>query len=180
MTRAEMDQQLGRLVVLKGMPGETDDYFGALQDIPADLFTGAVNHALKTRTWFPVPAELRADCDAVVTRVRVLEPVVPHVDDLPVGRSVEILNPFGGPPIHLIVTRDWHRDCETCADTGWSSRWCGDGAPEDSTRLHCERRFEHGPHEWVERCHCVEWNPTIKRRKEAMLKYAQAPEKVNA
>jgi hypothetical protein len=179
VTRAEMDAQLGRLIVLKGMPGDTDDYFGALSDIPEEVFTGAISHALKTRTWFPVPAELRADCDAVTSRVRssvLAFAPAPVVEELPAGRMVEIKNPFGGPSIRLTVTRDWKHDCAECADTGWASRWCAEKLPKQEYSI-CGRRFDHAPHEYVERCHCIEWNPTIRRRKEAQMKFATEPAK---
>jgi hypothetical protein len=176
VTRAEMDLQLGRLVVLKGMPGDTDDYFGALQDIAADVFAGAVDHALKTRTWFPVPAELRADADAARQRAVVPAAPAPVVEDLAEGFWVEIMNPFGGKSIRLLVTRDWKRDCEACSDTGWASHWCAVKLPKQDYAV-CGRRFEHPAHEYVEKCACIEWNPTIRRRKEAAMKYAHAPER---
>jgi len=166
MTREFMDQQLGRLVVLRGMPGDTDAHWDALQDIPEDVFRAGVAHALRSRTWFPVPAELRLDCD--VARTRTQEPVYPQVEELPDAKVVEIPNPFGGEPLRIRVTREWRHDCETCGDTGWSSRQCPD--------THCGRRFDHGPHEFVEQCACLEWNPTIRRRKEAHVKYHTKPE----
>jgi hypothetical protein len=176
VTRAEMDLQLGRLVVLKGMRGDTDDYFGALSDIAADVFTGAVDHALKTRTWFPVPAELRADADVARQRAVVPAAPAPVVEDVPDGFWVEIANSFGGKSIRLLVTRDWKRDCEACSDTGWASHWCAVKLPKQDYAV-CGRRFEHPAHEYVEKCACIEWNPTIRRRKEAAMKYAHAPER---
>jgi hypothetical protein len=177
MTREVMDAQLGRLVVLRGMPGETDDYFAALSDIPADLFASAIDHALKTRTWFPVPAELRADCDAVRSRALAsVEPIAHLVADLGPGQWVEIHNPLGGPPLRLLVTRDWKHDCDACRDTGWASHWCDERKPHQDYSV-CGRKIEHRPHEYVDKCACVEWNPTIRRRKEAAMKYAQAPER---
>lgn len=163
MTREFMDTQLGRLVPLRGMPGDSESYWDALSDIPEDVFRAGVAHALRSRTWFPTPAELRADCDMARTHHRP-EPLEPSVVDLSEARIVEIPNPFGGKPLRIRVTKEWRHDCETCRDTGWSSRQC----PE----THCGRRFEHGPHEFVEQCSCIEWNPTIRRRKEASVKYA--------
>jgi hypothetical protein len=171
MTREFMDVQLGRLVSLRGMPGDTDEYFAALRDIPDDVFSAGIAHALKTRAWFPVPAEIRVDCDAVKAHVRPPAPEpAPSYHDLERALIVEIRNPFDpDKPLRLKVLREWRHDCDTCRDTGWASRQCPD--------THCGRRFEHGPHEFVEHCACIEWNPTIRRRKEAMTKYSQAPEK---
>ena len=162
MTREFMDAQLGRLVVLRGMPGDSDAHWDALADIPDDVFRAGVAHALRSRTWFPVPAELRLDCD--VARTRTLDPIYPQVEDLPVAKFLEIANPFGGDPLKIRVTREWKHDCDSCSDTGWASQQC----PETS----CGRRFEHSQHEFVEQCSCIEWNPTIRRRKEAAIKYA--------
>ena len=39
-------------------------YFNALKDIPERLLTAAVSKALATRSWFPKPAELRADAES--------------------------------------------------------------------------------------------------------------------
>lgn len=175
MTRAHFDLQIARLGVLKGCPDDGEEFFPALSDVPDDLFTAAVDRALKTRTWFPVPAELRLDCDAV--RVRSSVETVPHVvAELGEGLWVEIYNPFGGAPLRLLVTRDWKHDCDNCADTGWAMRWCAARLPHQSISI-CGRRFEHAEHFYAERCACLEWNPTIRRRKEALMKYAHAPER---
>lgn len=182
MTRHVFDVQIGRLIVLKGWPDDVEEYWAALSDVPPDVFSAAVDHALKTRTWFPVPAELRADCDAVKARVRPQESVYPDAEDLPEPRVMEIPNPLGGPPLRVTLTREWKHDCWGCFDTGWASRWCGpaEQARPWQTSTHCGRRREHAAHEFVERCACLEWNPTIRRRKEAGAKYSQSAEKVPA
>lgn len=182
VNRQLFDDQMGRLIVLKGWPDSVDEYFPVLTDIPDDLFPDAVTHALRTRTWFPAPAEVRADCDVVRRSRPVSSLPAPHVEDLPGGgRDVLIANPFGGAPLRLKVTRDWKHDCDDCRDTGWSSRWCGEGRSDqpDVKLSPCGRRFEHRPHEWVDKCPCADWNPTIRRRKDAQTKYTQAPEKVD-
>ncbi len=172
MTAAHCEDQINRLRMLKGQPEDTFEYFAALRDIPDARFTAAVSHAMKTRVWFPTPAELRADCDAVAPSLMApredvrLEPVLGGPRDL------VLRNPFGGAELRINVTRVWRFDCDDCSDTGWRSQQC----PE----IHCGRRFEHGPHEWVERCFCIHTNPTIRRRKEAGAKYSQSPEKVGA
>lgn len=169
MTREVMDLQLGRLVMLRGMPGDTDDYFAALQDVDDVVFAAACDHALKTRTWFPVPAELRADCDAVRHAVRRLES-----DDEPQYRELHkpVVFEWASPTdpmlkLRIPITRDWRHNCETCRDSGMASRQCSES--------HCGRRFQHPDHGYVEPCACVEWNPTIRRRKEAAMRYAQPP-----
>ena len=169
MTSDHCAAQLKRLTVLRGIPEDVVEYFAALDDVPDEVFTGAIAHALKTRQWFPTPAELRADCDAVAPPLRLLPAPVEEVL-VGGGRDVIFPNPFGGAPLRLHVTRSWHYDCETCADSGWAGQRCPD-AP-------CGRTCTHEPHEWVERCACVSWNPTIRRRREATAKYAQPPEKV--
>ena len=181
MTRELFDAQMGRLIVLRGWPDSVDEYFPALVDIPEALFAEAVTHALRTRAWFPAPAELRADCDAV-HRQQTPEPAAPVVVELlEGGRVVEIPNPFGGAPLKVRITRDWRHDCETCRDTGWAPRWCGAGeSRNDVAAVKCERRKDHASHEWVEPCPCRDWNPTLRRRAAASAKYSHAPEKVGA
>lgn len=172
MTPAHCEKQLGRLSILKGLPEDVVEFFAALEDIPDERFTLAVSRALKTRTWFPTPAELRADCDAVGTAPpHLAEPQ--FVELLGGGRDVVIPNPLpGGTPLHLHVTRDWKLDCDVCADTGWQPHAC----PAEP----CGRRFVHAPHEHVTRCECLSWNPTLQRRRDATAKYATPPEKVSA
>lgn len=172
MTRADLDQQLGRLVVLKGMPGDTDEYFSALADVPIELLAEAVSHAVKTRAWFPVPAELRMDCDAVAAH-RTIAPVYPQEVALPQPRVMVLTNPLNPDlSLKIAITREWRHDCDACSDTGWASIDC--------TGHSCGRRFAHGPHAFVEPCSCRDWNPTIRRHREASAKYAHAPEKVSA
>lgn len=164
MTHAHCDGEIARLGVLRGVPGDVVEYFAALEDIPDERFTLAVNHALKTRSWFPTPAELRADCDAV----HVVTPTTfeSYVQDVPGGgRDVTITNPFTGQTITLHVTREWKCDCADCADSGWREMQC----PTE----HCGRRFDHDAHPYVVRCHCIDWNPTLKRHKEGQAKYSQ-------
>jgi len=181
MTREIFDAQMGRLIVLKGWPDEIEEYFPVLSDIPEDVFTEAITHGLKTRMWFPTPAEVRADCDAVV-RLRPVPPVAPQVEELlEGGRLVSIPNPLGGKALEIHVTRDWRHDCETCRDTGWASKWCGAGANARALPVvSCGRRSDHDGHEFVEQCSCLDWNPTLRRRRDAGAKYSQAPERVGA
>lgn len=171
MTAGHCEQQLARINVLRGVPSDTYEYFAALEDVPDERFTAAVDHALKTRTWFPTPAELRADCDAVGKVVAFSPPGQRFQAAIGGGYTATIVNPFN--PEHVIVVkvdRVWTFDCEDCADSGWRPRAC----PSEL----CGRRFEHAAHEWVEPCACRDWNPTIQRRKEATAKYSQSPEKV--
>lgn len=177
MTRELFDAQMGRLIVLKGWPDSVDEHFGALKDIPPDVFTAAVDHALKTRAWFPVPAEIRADADVVARVVVKLEPE-PEWESSGNIEEHFIANPFGGKGITVKVDRDWKYYCDACNDTGMASKWCG----EDNTRfpwlplVQCDRRGKHFPHDWVAHCLCVEWNPTVKRRKDAQLRtYSEKP-----
>lgn len=171
MIPAVCEQQLARLSVLRGIPEDVVEYFAALEDVPDDLFTRAVTHAVKTRQWFPTPAELRADCDAVnEASVGLLEPKVEEL--VGGGREVEFKNPLGGPSLHLRITRDWKFNCDVCRDTGWKPHAC----PAEP----CGRRFQHAAHEWVTRCECVPTNPTIQRHRAATSKFAQPPEKVGS
>lgn len=182
MTREHFTIQIGRLIVLRNWPDDDTEWWNALRDVDPAVFEAGVDHALKTRTFFPLPAELRVDCEAVRVRVKPPQPAYPNVEDLPETRVLEIPNPFGGPPLRITITREWRHDCDICWDSGWAPRWCGEasGAREWQTVTACGRRKEHIAHEFVEPCACMEWNPTIRRRKEAGMKYAQGPERVGA
>ena len=169
--------QMTRLSVLRGVPEGIDVYAEALGDIPADVFEAAVGHALKTRAWFPTPAELRLDADVVARQVRPVEPAE--------DRSTPLAAPFTitVPEVGTVVsiTREWKYYCETCADSGWASRWCGDAhhrATAWQQQLHCGRSEGHLPHEWIERCPCYQTNPALVRRREAQRQYAAKPGKV--
>lgn len=172
MTPAHCERQLARLNVLKGLPEDVVEYFAALQDIPDERFTRAVDHSLKTRHWFPTPAELRADVDAVAGTVTFSPPPPRFVTAVGGGFEATFTNPFSGKTLTVKVDRIWKFDCQDCEDTGWHSRRC----PAEA----CGRPRDHAAHEWVEKCACIEWNPTIRRRKEAVAKYSKPAEKVNS
>lgn len=181
MTRDELDRELGRMVVLKGMPGDSDVYWDALRDIPLDAIRAAVQHAVKTRAWFPTPAEVRHDCDAARPPRAVMVPPTSRLVPRDGTRTEIIRNPFGGAPITVQVTQEYVPHCDRCGDTGMVKFWCGRVV---STRWpwlsvqRCQRRNEHGEHDWAGPCACVDTNPVIVRRKEAQReRYSQDPEK---
>lgn len=179
MTRDEFNLGIARISFLRGAPDDAEGHFAALEDLPVDVFERACQHALKTRAWFPLPAELRADADAsrpAVAYVPEPERFVPAS-----GARHEIKNPFGGKSIIVTVEREWRDDCERCRDLGKRSWWCGVPSNRylDMPSMHCGRRGDHEAHEWVDTCDCVNWNPTIKRRKAAQqASYAKPAERV--
>lgn len=167
MTRAHFDVQLGRLIVLRNWPDDVSEWWNACRMVDPDVFEAACSHALKSRTFFPVPAELLADCDAVRAFVRPVTPEpMPSYRDLETAEECEIRNPFDGTTITVKVVRHWPHECDGCGDTGWEIRHC-QGA------VTCGRRNPHSSHSYAQVCGCVEWNTVIKRRKEAQMKYAQ-------
>lgn len=177
MTRAWFDGQMARLTALKGSAADIDSHWEALSDLPGDVFAAAVGHALRTREWFPVPAELRADADHVAVRVRVAVP--DEARDVPLEQPFTITVPAAGKVVS--VTREWKYYDERCNDTGWASWWCGErpaGRQPWMLDGRCERRGEHGGHEWVGRCMCWDSNPALVRKREAQRKYAEEPQKV--
>lgn len=185
MTRDELDSQLSRLVVLKGMPGDTDAYWEALSDIPIEVFDLAMTHALKTRAWFPAPAEIRHDCDAAKPRRPIAEHPTSRLVPLDGARIELIRNPFvpdGSADITVRVLADRSVHCADCDDSGTAQFWCGDGPSSRwpwMPRRRCERRNPHGEHDWATACACVAYNPVIQRRKEAQrATFAQPAEKV--
>ena len=177
MTREIFDPILGRMLVLRGAPDHGDEHFKAMADMPQAVLERAVDHALKTRSWFPTPAELRMDADASAPSLRP-DPPEPQYVPSPSAVTRTIRNPFGGANLVLSIEREWRYDCERCWDTGTKSWWCGQNAarfPEMPERI-CGRRQDHDAHEWVERCDCWDFNPTLKRRRAALQKhYAEQP-----
>lgn len=189
MTPEHCDRQIERLGVLRGMPADTYEYFAALSDIPDDRFTRAIDHALRSRQWFPTPAELRADVDAVGVPAAFSPPTARFEAAVGGGYEVTFVNPFNREHVITVkVDRIWKFDCLDCEDTGWRSQWCAQDDSSTSKTLgnepggeknigvfasaHCGRRHDHAAHEWVTRCGCIDWNPTIRRRKEAVAKYS--------
>ena len=172
MTREELDTQLARLVGLRGMPGDSSGHWEVLQHVSlGDLVRGVV-HALKTRSWYPAPAELLAD----VEQARPRDTWRSERTTGPWRQAFDIHNPFGGEPIHIPAGREWKQECEDCGDTGWQTYWCG--APGVTRKPWqpldvCQRIEEHLPHEWVGQCHCWETNPKLIRKRESMAQHAR-------
>ena len=163
--------QLQRLTVLPFAPEDIQEHLKALADMPEPVLRAAVDHALKTRARFPVPAELRADADRVA-------PVVPALDvpwpsqEQPVPQPFQIVVPHVGTVIS--VTRAWGYHCDRCRDIGWASWWCGAERPMPWMDLaRCGRREGHGDHEWVQHCACYDSNPALLRRRASQRKYAE-------
>ena len=176
MTADYFEKQIERLRPLGAVSDQfKDGYWDALKDIPADVFDAAVSHALKTRSWFPKPAELRIDADAVWRTVRPVPAEEDRGTDLPAPVSVGVLP--DGTPIP-VQHRVWKYYCDDCEDQGWASFWCGEIGPARKPwqmLMPCDRTKPHMPHEWVKHCHCYETNPALVRKREAFKKYAEAP-----
>lgn len=180
MTLDFFTAQMDRLSGLKFKPLNLVTHWEALQDVPDDVLEAAVTRAQKARDDFPTPLELRTDADAVAHYVAVLEP--------PEDRAVALEVPFTVtvPEVGTVVSiqREWKYYCEGCSDSGWESVWCGertvpmkDAPPREIAKpwqvsIRCERRSEHGAHEWVRRCACWETNPALVRKRAAIQKYA--------
>ena len=177
MTPAWFDVQLGRMVVLRNMPMDSSEYWPVFAQIPEAIVMRGINHAIKSRTFFPTPAELLIDCDTARARTPEPEPDRPHGD----GFTATIRNPFGGKNISVQVDREWKHYCDHCSDTGHRTRWCG--AFTDPNRKPwvdvgaCAWKREHGTHEWAERCVCWDTNPALLRRRDREATYAKAAAK---
>jgi len=178
MRQAVFIVQMQRLSGLKFTPGDFDTHWEALQDIPEAVLEAAVTRAQRTRVEFPTPVELRQDADLVAHLVR------PPVVEDEAARTTPLAEPFEiqyPQAAAVIPVRDrWRYDCEVCSDSGWQSVWCGpftaQRKPWQEPRT-CDRRGEHGSHEWVRTCACVATNPTLIRKREAARKYAERPGK---
>lgn len=185
MTREWFDEQLGRMVMLKAMPGDSSEYWRACELIPDVVLERGVSHAIRTRTWFPTPAELLQDCDTARPRT-VERPEMREVSKD--AYEATIKNPFGGSDLRLMVDREWKYYCAECSDIGQRTWWCG--SVEDAGRKpwlmvghcghrgewlmvgHCGHLGEHGSHEYVARCACWASNPELIRKRAADAKYS--------
>jgi hypothetical protein len=175
MTRGDFNGEMVRMLGLRFAPATMDTHWEGLQSIPvADLHRG-VTRAILSRSEFPTPAELRADCDA--------ERVIPH-DDPSLGRGEVLLDapiPLGVLPDGTVLpaaTHAWTYCCETCSDTGWQSVWCGVGRSRSvwvTVSADCGRYVTHEPHEFSRKCACWDSNPVLVAARNRQRKYSQEP-----
>jgi hypothetical protein len=156
--------QLKRLKGLKFAPTDLTTHWEALQDVPLEMLTAAIDRAQRECEEFPSPAVLRGYVDQVRARTVAITPEPDRGVDLPAPVELGTL-PTG---TVLKAKREWRYYCEDCSDSGWRSCWCGDlkHAAPWMERGHCGRHGEHGAHEFVVPCPCASSNPDILRRKE--------------
>lgn len=173
---------MARLYLLPFAPSDLEGHWEDLREIPEPVLEAGIVHARRTRTKFPVPAELRADCDAAARRSRpAAVPPTSRLVPIEGAKTVVIQNPFGGDPIVVQIVAEPEYSCEDCDDTGRVLFWCGE---TPSTRWpwlfmrRCDRRDPHGDHDYAQACPCVQTNRTIAARKEAALvRFSQPPER---
>jgi hypothetical protein len=176
VTRESCVTAINKLRVLRGGPDSLDKlevYIEAFQHASAEDFERGCQRAVKTRTFFPTPAELFADCETSAPRETwVADPLIKDVD----AQIVHIPNPFGGKGLTLRVSKVWDYHCDDCDDIGQVSFWCGDAGPTKKPWqlvVPCGKRQEHTPHEYVTRCSCWERNPALIRKRAAQAQHAR-------
>lgn len=192
VTRGVFESQMARLRVLRFPPADLAEFWAALKDIPDEPFTAGVGHATRTRGDHPVPAELRADVDAVARRVAP-QAVHPTSRMVPIEGTVTavIRNPLRGVDgkpgkgITVTVSSSYRPDCDDCDDSGHVLFWCGEPGPTKMPWTYirsCERRHPDGwtgGHDWAAECPCVATNPTIQRRKAMQQqRFSSEPERI--
>jgi hypothetical protein len=168
--------QFSRLLVLRNAPEELAEWIFQTRDIPDDVLEAAISHAIKTRVFFPVPAELRADADAGTVFALSSPLLIERETDRErrLAEPLTITGRIGEDTFAIPIEREWRYDCTTCNDSGYAEFWCGPRgadprpgqAPWWPVRP-CNHRHEHAPHSYVTACACVETNPTIRRRADA-------------
>ncbi len=175
MTRDEFNRAMMPLSVLRGKPDDMDPFWEVFQHADAESFRRGCRHALKTRTFFPVPAELFADCEMTAPRLAwETAPAPPSSDAI---RTEHLANPFGGKGITITVQRDWKYYCEDCSDSGQRALWCGESGPTRKPwhgGAFCGRTHDHAGHEWVNRCACWAGNPSLIRSRERLAQAASS------
>jgi hypothetical protein len=168
MTEPFFHEQMSRLVGLRFVPSDLTTHWEALQDLPTTVLADAVSRAGRTRVDFPTPVQLREDADLCRAGTQVDSPdqttplAAPYAITVPQTNTV------------VRVTREWRYYCEDCSDSGRVARWCGHPAQKKpwQSELPCERRGEHGTHEWMDRCPCAETNPALVRKRARQAQYA--------
>ena len=162
MIREEFDAQVSRLSVLRNPPDDIEEWWRPLRGVPADRFAAAVDYALDTRAFFPMPSELRADVDATMPVTRP-EPAPDRFRPAP-RFSFDLVNPASGVSKHIEIDRVWVHHCDDCHDTTRRSYWCGPNPAKDWFEIRtCERTKPHGDHEWVGDCVCKPTNPEYRK-----------------
>lgn len=175
------NEQMDRLRGLRFVPASFDTHWEGLRDMPERVLDAAVGRAIRTRSDFPTPAELRVDADAVKHLVVAQEREPDRGTDLPEPKHFLLVNDASEVAKTITAHRIWRYYCEVCGDSGDRSFWCGASKRQpwvvDAT---CEsdtcRKIRHGHteygHEWVRRCECWASNPAVQRRIESQAKYA--------
>jgi hypothetical protein len=170
MNRPWFNAEMSRLAGLKFPPAELDTHWEALNDIPEDLLTVAINRAQRESDDFPAPKMLRMYADQA--RRSTAQPV----DE---DRSTPLAEPYEikVQNLRLRVEREWHYYCDKCSDLGMRSFTCGvemvtrDGQQFPRapwlTPAPCGRKHQDGyAHEWAEPCACAATNPAVLKKKD--------------
>src|SRR5262245_43707708 len=151
-------RRLQILESLKFAPASMSLHWLALRDVNEADLQHAVERAARECDEFPSPKMLR-----VFITEKHAHAIAPQPED----RSTAATTPraFTVPNVStpVNITREWRYYCLVCNDSGWINHWCGSEAPQKPwlVRRTCERRGEHGSHEWVRLCPCVARNPDV-------------------
>lgn len=180
MTRDDFSAAFKPLRALRGWPmdGELAKerlaiFWDQFQHADAESFARGCARAVKTRTFFPTPAELFADCEMAAPRETwTAERHVADVD----AQIVYIPNSFGGEGLRLTVSKVWEYHCDDCDDGGQVSFWCGAIGPTRKPwqlTVPCGNREDHTGHEYVGRCACWDRNPALIRKRALQAQHAR-------
>lgn len=163
MTFAAFEQSMDRLAGLKFKPVNLRTHWEALADLTPLELSEAIEQAQRECEEFPSPKMIRMFVDQFRSRISIPDedwsratPIEPKEIRFPDGRVIRI-------------THEWRYYCEDCNDTGSRVNWCGSSP---STRrpwlqvFSCERKGDHGEHEWTDACPCAATNPDVQRKKQ--------------
>lgn len=180
MTRDEFRDGMKSLRVLRGWPTDEDAqqerlaaFWEHFEHADGAAFARGCQRAGRTRTFFPTPAELFADCEAAAPRdtwiaERPYREAPTEIKYLP--------NPFGGDGIRVRVYlgEESGKTCDECNDTGWSSAWCGPHKRQPWLRtVACGREGDHPAHEWVCQCGCWHTNARLIAKRARQAQHAR-------
>jgi hypothetical protein len=159
-------QQMRRLLGLRFAPATMDTHWEALREMGEPLLAAAIDVGQREWDEFPSPHMLKMAADRVRGRV------IPIAEAPDRGVDLAVPVPLGTLSTGRVIRalREWRFYCEDCGDLGWLSVWCGqDDGPKPKPWYGdgpCQRRREHGGHEYVIPCPCASSNPDVQRRRE--------------
>ena len=177
MTGEFFVDQMQRMAGMRYAPTNFNAHFEALHTLEEHVLEAAVLRAITSLEEFPSAKQLLVFAD-VVRPSLVPIPALDLTRETPLPQPVTFATSADSPVQGSVtVRRLWRYYCQDCNDSGWQAIWCRGNVdapqsvldtrkPWHDVAQQCDRSKEHYAHEWSRKCHCVDHNPAVLRRKE--------------